>query len=731
MRIVAGAAPTPPKRLKDEQGEETLDPQRDHWLLDHCPTWTLPALPMMSMVDRLVAAAEASTGMTVSALHDVQVHRWLPFSSGPQRLRTEVSGSGAERDVTLLAWRESPNVALSRFEPVASGRVALGALGTGQPQPKPFAALKGLVDEADPYASGALFHGPAFQYLTALQVGATGSSALLQAGKGSVPRGALHQGLLDAATHGLPHDGLARWSERIANDVVGYPYRIKQMNRYAALPDSGELRVEARFAGFDGEDRFPMLDVQLIEGKRVLLDFRLVEVLLPRGPIGAAPRAQRRSFLRDRQYVPGIALSTFDGTTTELSAQVLRQSDWLPGNVAEIYNVPPAQRADLVAAVAQKEHVARRAFVHAASVNVEPNGARAAVRPLRLHPLQVTRSGDDVRVADASPPVQDLSAVRSYWSKHFGVGEWPVEDLYYGLVERFVGDVVLADPAGFARVQGRSCLYLANHQVGVESLLFSMLISALSKTPTVTLAKAEHRTSWLGTLIAHNFSYPGVVDPGVITFFDRDDKESLLRIVGELGAAMKERGKSVMVHVEGTRSLACRTPVMKMSSTFIDMALAIGAPIIPVRLVGGLPVAPLEQRLEFPLGYGRQDYWLGSPLFPEDLAKLPLKARKDVVLAAMNALGPEMASETPLPGDARFAAEVEAWRARTGAGEEDAVLFTTLAGLPNPGAEVKALLAGARSGKLTLTADARSQWLGLLAKRLFGPYGPSVEGLRR
>jgi acyl transferase domain-containing protein/1-acyl-sn-glycerol-3-phosphate acyltransferase len=731
MRIVAGTEPTPPKTLKDEQGEETLDPQRDHWLLDHCPTWTLPALPMMSMVDRLVAAAEASTGMSVSALHDVQVHRWLPFSGGPLRLRTEVSGSGDSRDVTLLAWRESPNAALSRFEPVASGRVVLGALGTGQPQPKPFAPLKGLVDEADPYASGALFHGPAFQYLTALQVGPTGSSALLQAGKGSVPRGALHQGLLDAATHGLPHDGLARWSERIANDVVGYPYRIKQLNRYAALPDSGELRVEARFAGFDGEDRFPMLDVQLIDAKKVLLDFRLVEVLLPRGPIGAAPRAQRRSFLRDRQYVSGIALSTFDGTTTELSAQVLRQSDWLPGNVAEIYNVPPEQRADLVATVAQKEHVARRAFVHAASVNVELSGARAAVRPLRLHPLQVTRAGDDVRVVDAAPPVQDLSAVRSYWSKHFSVGEWPVEDLYYGLVERFVGDVVLADPAGFARVQGRSCLYLANHQVGVESLLFSMLISALSKTPTVTLAKAEHRTSWLGTLIAHNFSYPGVIDPGVITFFDRDDKESLLRIVGELGTAMKERGKSVMVHVEGTRSLACRTPVMKMSSTFIDMALAISAPIIPVRLVGGLPVAPLEQRLEFPLGYGRQDYWLGSPLFPEDLAKLPLKARKDVVLAAMNTLGPELASETSLPGDARFAAEVEAWRARTGAGEEDAVLFTTLAGLPNPGAEVKALLEGARSGKLTLSADARSQWLGRLAKRLFGPHGPAVEGLRQ
>jgi hypothetical protein len=142
-----------------------------------------------------------------------------------------------------------------------------------------------------------------------------------------------------------------------------------------------------------------------------------------------------------------------------------------------------------------------------------------------------------------------------------------------------------------------------------------------------------------------------------------------------------------------------------------------------------LPVSPLEQRLEFPVGFGRQDYWLGRPLFPEDLARLPLKARKDVVLAAMNTLGPEFGTETPLPGDARFGAEVEAWRARTGASAEDAVLFATLAGLQNPGAAVRTLLDGARAGKLTLTADARSQWLGRLAQRLFGPKGPVVEGL--
>ena len=715
MRIVAGAEPVKPAAKK--QKEETLDPKKDTWLLDHCPTWTLPALPMMSMVDRLASVLPKGEGLTLT---DVQVHRWLPFPGGPIRLRTDVEGA----TVTLQAWREASNPSLSRFEPVATGRVSMGA----PPPPAPFPALEGQA-EANPYVSGALFHGPAFHYLTSLKLGSNGSTAILRAENGSVPRGTLHQGLLDAATHGLPHDALSQWSSQIPNDVVGYPYRIKHLHLFSALPDAGELRVEARFAGFDGEPRFPMIDVQVLKDGQVLLDFRLVEVLLPRGPIGAAPRDERRRFLRDRVYVPGVALSSFDGRTTGLSAQVLRQSDWLPGNVACIYDVPAEHRGDLVAQVAQKEHVSRRAFVHASTVTVEPGGARAAIRPLRFHPLQVTRAGDDVLVADASPPVQDLSAVRSYWRKHFNVGEWPVEDLYYGLVERFVGDVVLADPAAFAAVQGRSCLYLANHQVGVESLLFSMLISALSKTPTVTLAKAEHRTSWLGTLINHNFSYPGVVDPGVITFFDRDDKESLLRIVGELGTEMQQRGKSVMVHVEGTRSLAARTPVMKMSSTFIDLALAIGAPIIPVRLVGGLPVAPLEQRLEFPVGFGRQDYWLGRPLFPEQLARLPLKERKDVVIAAMNSLGPDLANETPLQGDAQFGVAAQEWCARTGATPEDAVLFTTLAGLRSPGVEVKALLEGARQGRLTVTAEPRSQWLGRLAKRLFGSNGPAVDGL--
>ena len=418
-----------------------------------------------------------------------------------------------------------------------------------------------------------------------------------------------------------------------------------------------------------------------------------------------------------------------------LEEPVLRGSDWLPGNVARIYGVPSSRGAALLAEVAVRDHVARKAFVHPSALRVGRVGeeregvfgVRAAVRPLRLHRVRAERSGEVVRVVDAGPPVQDLEPVRTYWRERIGVGPWPIEDLYYGLVARCVGDVVIADPDAFAAVRGRSCLYLGNHQVGIESLLFSVLMSALSGTPTLTLAKAEHRTSWLGTLIAHSFAYPGVTDPRLITFFDREDRESLLGVIGEIAAEMRAGAKSAMVHVEGTRSLACGRPVEKMSSAFIDLALAVGAPIIPVRFVGGLPVEELAARLEFPVGFGRQDYWIGTPILPERLAAMPYKDRKATVLAAMNALGPALAGERPSAPDPAFEQLVQAWIARTGAALEDAVMFCTLATLAEPGEPVRRLCEAARGGRWVAGADPRDAWLAVLARRFFGPRGPAVE----
>lgn len=327
-----------------------------------------------------------------------------------------------------------------------------------------------------------------------------------------------------------------------------------------------------------------------------------------------------------------------------------------------------------------------------------------------------------MRVSGDGRGTLDLSPLRKFWTRWFDRGPWPVEDLYYGLVGRFVDRVVVEDPAAYAALRGRSVLYLANHQTGVESLLFSIVASALNEVPTVTLAKIEHRETWLGRLIAHAFSYPGVTDPRVMTFFDREDKASLVRVIGELAAEMTGPGRSVMVHVEGTRALSCRSRVEKMSGAFLDLAMKVGAPVVPVRFVGGLPADPLETRLEFPFGMGRQEIHFGAPLMPERLAALHYGARKELVLSAINGLGIPNARERPFPGDPVFAGRVNAWQAARGVAHEHATLHEVLAELENPGDgdEIRRLLAAPSAAALAGDESPEGRWLAELGRRLLG-----------
>jgi len=386
---------------------------------------------------------------------------------------------------------------------------------------------------------------------------------------------------------------------------------------------------------------------------------------------------------------------------THLSAPEVDATDWLPGTVERIYGTRE------VAGIAVREHVAADQRIHP--------GVVLDALPLTRHQTKVTAEGGDVIVETARPATLDLAPVRKYWTHYFGRGPWPVEDLYYGLIQRFVRRVVLADPAGFAQLSGRSVLYLSNHQVGVESLLFSIVASGLQQMPTVTLAKIEHQKTWLGRLIAHSFAYEGIRDPGVIAFFDRDDKASLPGILLELAAQMKSPGRSVMVHVEGTRSRSATHAVEKMSGAFLDMAIEVGAPVVPVRFIGGLPREPLEMRIEFPFAMGQQDIWFGKPIAPEELKAVPYGDRKKMVIEAINALGVRNADEEPLPGHPEFGRTVGAWCAERHVDVEHATLWRVLENAQEPCAETRMLIDAVRTKKLP--AD---PWLAELALRLGG-----------
>ena len=679
MRLVSGGTPDSPTR--------TLDPAKDTWLADHCPTWTAPALSMMNMVDLLAQGANAADPIT--ALLDVRLRGWLTFD-GPRTLRTrrrgehvrllQVHGDGGETEV-------------------ASARVQTGPYGT------PPAALPALQGEptALPYETGELFHGPAFQVLESLVRTAGGASSVLRA-RSSIPAGRLNPLLLDGATHGIPHDQLHLWNADLSPDKVAYPALIPELRLYGPTPLHGTLRCEVRPDGVLGSNDFPAFQVQLIGDAGVWCAFRLVEACFDKGHIGRAPAGARRAFLRDRTFSEGVRTSSDKDGVTTLDEATVAAIDWLPGTVKAVYGSRD------IGDIALREHIAAAHGVHPAIV---PAGL-----PLQRFDLTTTRKGDAVQISGDGRGTLDLAPVVDFWTRWFNRDPWLVEDLYFGLIERFVGKVVLTDPEAFQAVSGRGLVYLGNHQVGVESLLFSVIASALGKVPTVTLAKAEHRGTWLGKLIAHCFAYPGIEDPQVITFFDREDKGSLGQILADLAREMTGPGRSVMVHVEGTRSLDCKAQVSKMSGAFVDLALGVNAPVVPIRFVGGLPRTPLAKRLEFPLGMGRQDIYIGRPILPETLAPLHYGARKQLILDAINALGPDHGSEQPSQGDPDFAAKVVAWQQQYGVSEEHAVLGCVLAERAMPVAETRALLGATRPAELD--SGPTGVWLAALGRRILG-----------
>ena len=171
---------------------------------------------------------------------------------------------------------------------------------------------------------------------------------------------------------------------------------------------------------------------------------------------------------------------------------------------------------------------------------------------------------------------------------------------------------------------------------------------------------------------------------------------------------------------------SCRTPVRKLSGAFVDMAIELGRPVVPVRFVGGLPVAPVSDEIDFPVGTGQQDIHIGVPIAPDDLRPLNYRDRRQRVIDAINNLGPANDIEEPLPPDPAFAAAVHAWSEGTGADVGHATLFCILEQLPDACPEIAALVAGARAGELRVSTTAEGRWLAELARRLFGPRGPGV-----
>jgi acyl transferase domain-containing protein/3-hydroxymyristoyl/3-hydroxydecanoyl-(acyl carrier protein) dehydratase/1-acyl-sn-glycerol-3-phosphate acyltransferase len=220
VRIVAGPVPGPDPDTLEIPWSTDLDDPQHAWLRDHCPTHTLPALPLACELDMMAAAAARMFGgRMLAAIDRGEARQWLVF---PQALVagvtsvTRVDGDACDVALRFEQGGEWATAATARLRFAAPG--APGTPGTpgAVPTLMPLAPLAAPVHITDPYAHCGLFHGPALQLMRDLVVGANGAQATVARGGHVLPRGVLNPGLLDAALHCIPHDDFTVWCKDVA-----------------------------------------------------------------------------------------------------------------------------------------------------------------------------------------------------------------------------------------------------------------------------------------------------------------------------------------------------------------------------------------------------------------------------------------------------------------------------------------------------------------------------------
>jgi hypothetical protein len=330
----------------------------------------------------------------------------------PKRLRTEVRLVGARavhrtEEVEALATLYDLGDGNAAPRRVAAGRVRLARRWPSPPPALP--RLEDGVPAPNPYESGSIYWGPRLQVLRRLWLSGRGASAELDAAGADAPVGAIHHILLDGALHGIPHDELERWSEKIRPGQMGAPVRLA-VQFFGPPPQTGLVRAEVRFAGFDGANAFPTYVIQMIDPQgHVWAVLRHVEMLIPFGHRGLS-KANRVSFLVERRFQEGAGLSEFHPDRTELRAADCKRMDGLPGSVAHVYGLERDSSVDL-RIIAIKDHVGQRARVHPGTIRVDDalSTAWSDENPETHYPVSVEQRGSDVIVRDAGPPTRTNS----------------------------------------------------------------------------------------------------------------------------------------------------------------------------------------------------------------------------------------------------------------------------------------------------------------------------------
>ena len=188
-------------------------------------------------------------------------------------------------------------------------------------------------------------------------------------------------------------------------------------------------------------------------------------------------------------------------------------------------------------------------------------------------------------------------------------------------VEQSVEDLHLQVDLSDSRstIQGRSVLFVANHQTAMESLAFCILGAYLVEHPVSGVAKEEHRNTDFGHFIEDSIDPNSAYRP--LLYVDRQSPSSLLRMK-EMFCQHLHAKQSLLLHVDGTRAISAGQGIQNISGMWFDIVEESNALIIPVGFSGGIDAWEKERR-DHPRY--RQHIVVGMPL---DLTGLTMKEKK-------------------------------------------------------------------------------------------------------
>lgn len=653
------------------QSDLVLDKQQQHWINHHCPTYTVPSIPMTCLADVMaIAAAKRVPGKRVVGFKNLRANKWLTVPGGKRFVKCWANPTSSTQVYAQIAvWDDE------QYQNVAEGQVVIAE--QYEFPKKAWSTLANAKKVSLPYKNAELFHGRAFQAMTQLAITESGSTALVDAEKTSVPTGFVNPGFLDACLHGIPHDNLKRWFPELADNMAAYPLLIESATFYGPTPRKGVYRVEARASGMHTSWHMPTIELQIIDSNNQLWgELTLVEAVMPKGPLGSVPPKKRKAFIVDREYDPEMRLSVHKEGTSYLDAETVRANNWLPGTLEHIYGSDAKDLDALTRDILIKEHLADFLVLHPSSVIVEGSKALALDNCLQSYDVALTEQGTGYAVTHQSPQF-DYSFISDFWRKELNKPGGFEEDLFVSLVKRFVASVEAETIDALRSDSGKGVLYLANHQVGVESVLFNIVVAALRNQSIFALGKKEHQHSWIGRMLYAIF---GDEDgsPKLLTLVDREDPQQVFAAMSDAMAKVAGGSHSMLVHAAGTRATKAGELTDTVSGALIDAALKAGVDIVPVRFSGGLPLDEVEERLEFPLGYGKQRIVLGKPIKPSELKFQNALEQKKTVLKALNMLDGGLSNERPCKPDLLFVEQVNACMRDENISETQAVLWISL-----------------------------------------------------